>query len=31
MKKIRGIIIKTIAAVHPIMLYAYKTSRPKDE
>ena len=31
MKKIRGIILKTIAAVQPIMLYAYKTNRPKDE
>lgn len=31
MSKIRGIIIKTLAAVQPIMAHAYKSSRPKDE
>jgi hypothetical protein len=31
LKKIRSIIVKTIAAVQPMMAHAYKTSRPKDE
>lgn len=31
MKKIRSLIVKTVAAVQPIMAHAYKTSRPKNE
>ena len=31
MKKIRSLIVKTVATVQPIMAHAYKTSRPKDE
>ena len=31
MSKIKDLIIKTISSVHPILNYAYKLSRPKDE
>ncbi len=31
MKRIRSLIVKTVATVQPIMAHSYKTSRPKDE